>query len=102
MAAKASEARTVFAGVRDHVLQDVVDVHVADLLALQLLLQLRDLLLQPGVVQLRRVVASRVAVPGEAAGEGPLRRHAPDRRHPQDCDPPGPLLVQLLQRQHQT
>lgn len=93
MAAKASEARTVFAGVRDHVLQDVVDVHVADLLALQLLLEPRDLLLQPGVVQLRRVVASRVAVPGE----GPLRRHAPDRRHPQDCDPPGPLLVQLLQ-----
>lgn len=97
MAAKAIEARTVFAGVRDHVLQDVVDVHVADLLALQLLLEPRDLLLQPGVVQLRRVVASRVAVPGEAAGEGPLRRHAPDRRHPQDCDPPGPLLVQLLQ-----
>lgn len=88
--------RTVFAGVRDHVLQDVVDIHVADSLARQLLLEQHYLLLQPGVVQLRRVVASGVAVPGQAAGEGPLRGHAPDRRHPQDRDPPGPLLVQLL------
>uniref|UniRef100_A0A0A9EF83 Uncharacterized protein n=1 Tax=Arundo donax TaxID=35708 RepID=A0A0A9EF83_ARUDO len=80
----------VFVASLHEVVEDAVDVEVDDERAEGgLSVEAVDHGLDPSVVELRRLVALRLAVAGEVSTQRPLRRHATHRRHAHEADLPG-------------